>query len=261
MAVSKKSIYYTKMILALLFLMTFIAVAVAEEPIKTNEQEQDEYEYNNLVAGLSQVTNIPVVSDKYIVFTQNFGVRFTGIAFDFEGYKIIHPFQNKINTDFADNVTSRLMFFVLLRNANPVLKDSCRIRYKLIIDGLWSVDPNNPNKEYDLNTGLSVSYIDITGNEALPPVTKVDGNKVTFIYAGNSNQRVRLSGSFCAWDSWIYTLKEMADRPGFYSTTLTLPRGKYEYSYYIGMQSVVDKTNSKRIYTTDGRTLSVITVE
>lgn len=249
-----------KAIFIIIFILTAF-FAIGEEVIKTPEQEQEEYEYNNLVTQLTETTDIPAVTQKYITFTHDFGARFAGIAFDFEGYRIVHPFQNRINTDYDDNVTSRLMFFILARSYNKILSSSCRVRYILIIDGLWTIDTHNPNSEYDPNTGLSVSYIDIKGEDALPPVTKVSGNNVTFIYHGKSGQSVRLTGSFCAWDSWIYTLKENAENPGLYELTLTLPRGKYYYSYYIGMQPLIDDSNSAREYTSDGRTLSTIIVE
>ena len=36
--------------------------------------------------------------------------------------------------------------------------------------------------------------------------------------------------------------------------------GTYYYNYYLGMNSIIDKTNPKKAYTSDGRTTSVIEV-
>ena len=35
----------------------------------------------------------PIVTDDYIIFTADIHNRFVGIAFNFENYKVIHPFR------------------------------------------------------------------------------------------------------------------------------------------------------------------------
>ena len=79
-----------------------------------------------------------------------------------------------------------------------------------------------------------------------------------FIYKGESGQKVNLAGTFTNWDPWIYELKETS--PGLYELELPLPAGKYYYNYYIGLTPVLDNTNPKKIYTKDGRSASVLTV-
>ncbi len=213
--------------------------------------EKDLYEYNNIVAKLETPAE-PVVTENYIVFTEKTGPRFIGIAFDFEDYQKIHPFMLHKNRDAEGAVTNSLMFFILDRPA--FLRE---ISYRLIIDGLWTFDPNNSNSFYDSENGITISKIDI--GETKPEVTRATKeNGAKFIYNGEPGQTVRLGGTFTNWDSWIYELKET--KPGFYELNLPLPTGKYYYNYYLGMNAIVDKTNPNRAYTADGRTTSVIEV-
>ena len=171
---------------------------------------------------------------------------------DFENYKIIHPYQAHVNRGADGNVTGSVLFYVLERP-----KNLSELSYRIITDGLWTADPDNPNNEYDGESGITVSKLDLGGT--LPEATTNNANTgVTFIYNGGRGEQVRLAGTFTNWDSWIYELKET--KPGFYELTLPLPRGKYYYNYYLGMTAVVDKTNPNRVYTQDGRTASVVEV-
>ena len=213
--------------------------------------EKDLYEYNNIVARLD-FPKEPVIMENHIVFTQKTGPRFVGIAFDFEDYQTIHPFMLHKNRDAEGNVTNSLMFFILERP--DFLKE---ISYRLIVDGLWTFDPNNSNCYYDNESGVTISKIEI--NETKPEITnttKESGTK--FVYNGKPGQTIRLSGTFTNWDSWIYELKETS--PGFYELNIPLPAGEYYYNYYLGMNAIVDTTNPRRAYTADGRTTSVIIV-
>ena len=81
---------------------------------------------------------------------------------------------------------------------------------------------------------------------------------VKFIYKGESGLKLNLAGTFTNWDPWIYKLKET--KPGFYELDLPLPRGKYYYNYYVGLTPVLDNTNPEVVYTNDGRSMSVISV-
>lgn len=214
--------------------------------------EKDLYEYNNIIAKLEEPKE-PAITENYIVFTEKTGPRFIGIAFDFENYQKIHPFMLHKNTDSEGNVTNSLMFFILERP-----EFLTEISYRLVIDGLWTFDPNNSNSQYDSETGITISKVYI--NETKPEITRTTKEKGTkFIYSGEPGQTVRLSGNFTNWDSWIYELKET--RPGFYELSLPLPIGKYYYNYYLGMTPIVDKSNPNRAYTADGRTSSVIVVQ
>lgn len=214
--------------------------------------EKDLYEYNNIVAKLEKVQK-PFYTDNYVVFTQNSGPRFVGIAFDFEDYKTIHSFMIHKTRDIDGNITNTIMFYILERP-----QDISEFSYRLIIDGLWTYDPENPNEYFNEESGITLSKINL--GETKPKITGTTKKSGTnFIYNGEPGQTVRLGGNFTNWDSWIYEMQETS--PGFYELTLPLPTGKYYYNYYLGMNAVVDKTNPNRAYTEDGRTASVIVVQ
>ena len=203
---------------------------------------------------LSRITgvNAPQIINDCIVFTAEHKSHFVGIAFDFENFKKIHPFKLRTFRNFDDEETDSWFFYIL-----DIPKDAESISYRLIIDGLWTVDPQNPNSEYNRENGIRLSKVDI--NRETVPVTQIErSNLVHFVYKGQSGQKIRLGGSFTNWDSWIYTLSEV--KPGVYTLDLHLPEGTYYYNFYNGMQSIVDSANPERAYTADGRVASVLKI-
>ena len=228
-------------------------VAVSSFAKKTESiPEKDLYEYNNIVANLVEAGG-PKVLENFIVFTADAGPRFMGISFDFENYKTVHKYERHVLKDVDGNMKKEILFYVLERP-----KKIEHIEYRLVIDGLWTNDPSNELSRYDQNTGLILSCIEL--KDTSPELTELQENSsVKFVYKGEIGLQVRLAGTFTSWDSWIYELSET--KPGFYELTLPLPRGKYYYRYFIGMNSVVDKTNPNRAYAGDGMAASVITVD
>lgn len=223
--------------------------AFAEMP---EQDEIESYELANFMTRLTDVSE-PMVTDKYIIFTAKADARFTGIVFDFEYYSRIHAFQKHNVRDIDGNITCSIMFHILRRP-----KDLTEIQYRLIIDGLWTYDPCNPDRVYDSTSGITLSRVNI--GSTLPVVTNTNPASGTkFIYNGKPGETVRLGGTFTNWDSWIYELEET--KPGFYELDLPLPKGKYYYNYYIGMNAITDRTNPNKAYTEDGRKTSVIIIE
>lgn len=237
-----------KIIAVSLFLSgTFASISAKEAVTET----KDLYDYNNIVYSLEK-PEAPVIKDDYVIFTYQAGPRFVGIAFDFEDYTTIHSFQLKNTRDFEGKITNSILFYLLDKP-----KGLSEIKYRLVIDGLWTADPSNPNKFYDPESGISLSKVKIDSCENYATYYKKDSG-VTFVYKGEEGLNVRLAGNFTNWDSWIYELEET--QPGLYTLNIPLPEGTYYYNYYLGMTSVVDKTNPNRAYTQEGRTASVITV-
>ncbi|MCR5495601.1 MAG: glycogen-binding domain-containing protein [Treponema sp.] len=234
-------------IIAIFLLSAFYIFAEMPE-----QNEIQSYELANLMTKITEVTK-PIITDDWIIFTAKSDSRFTGIVFDFENYNTIHSYQIHNVRDIENNITSSIMFHVQKRPA-----DLTEIKYRLIIDGLWTYDPYNPDIYYDSTSGITLSRVNI--GSTLPIVTNTNAQSGTkFIYNGKPGEKVRLGGSFTNWDSWIYEMEET--KPGFYELDLPLPKGKYYYNYYIGMTAITDKTNPNKAYTEDGRKASVITIE
>ncbi len=194
----------------------------------------------------------PVVNGDYIIFTADPSIRYAGIAFDFEQYQKIHTFkrlvrQNEDNT----NTESYVSFYIL-----HIPQNIQHISYRMVMDGLWTTDPQNKVTVYDPNANLLVSHLEL--QRPVIAETNTSQKTVRFVYEGESGQRIRLSGSFTNWDPFIYELKETSY--GIYELELALPKGTYYYTYYSGIQSFLDETNPERAYTSDGRVASVVTL-
>lgn len=199
----------------------------------------------------------PYEKDGTVVFTADAKSRFTGIAFDFEGYKTIHPFRIHTMRDMDGTAKGSVLFYILHR---PEKAKS--LSYRLVIDGLWTTDPANPDSYYDEKEGISLSRFTFASD--LPQKTAPDAtnasshNIVHFICRAGTRQKIYLAGSFTNWDPWIYEMKETSR--GVYEIALPLPSGTHYYNYYSGMDALTDSTNPNKAYTKDGRVASVITV-
>lgn len=237
-----------KRIGTLLIVSLLALAATAEETIP----EQDLYEYHNTIAEITGV-GAPYLDGDYIIFTAPKTSRYVGIVFDFEGYKQIHAYKLHNTYSFEGDITDSWFFYVL-----PKPKDRALISYRLIIDGLWTTDPNNPNRAFDPEAGIDVSRF------VLPPIVvrnteSVPEGYTRFICFAPPGQKIRLGGTFTNWDSWIYEMVEV--QRGKYQLDLPLPAGTYYYNYYRGITSFIDETNPAKGYTPDGRIASLIEVK
>ena len=70
-----------------LFLIFSLTKISAAAPV-----EYQNYDLDMLLHEITQAGE-PIINDDYIIFTADTNYRFVGIAFDFEDYQIIHPFQ------------------------------------------------------------------------------------------------------------------------------------------------------------------------
>lgn len=242
-------------------LIAFSVALCGHAAAETAAYNDAKYDYDIFVSGISNVS-APILKEDRVVFTADSSSRFTGIAFDFENFRQIHPFSLRKLRDIDGEETESFKFFVL-----DLPKNLTHLQYRLIVDGLWTTDPLNPNIGYDSKTGMKLSQLDLNRHiEPATEVTRADSSgqirigssMVRFVHKGKEGQRIRIAGNFTNWDSWIYELEEV--EPGLYLLELPLNEGTWFYSYYTGISSFVDETNPERAYTPDGRMASVITV-
>lgn len=229
-----------------LFLIFFASNAFAQR----NALPDNTYVYDNLIVSIPG-TGAPFVKDGYVVFTAEQGARNIGIAFDFENYSVIHPFEIRKTRDMDENVTGNLFFYALAIPAHTL-----EISYRLVMDGMWTADPLNPDSYYDAKTGIKISHVFIA--DSFNQETEIRGKNVRFVYHGKPNQTVKLTGTFTNWDPWIYELTET--KPGFYEIDIALREGTYYYNYMIGMTPLLDSTNPNKAYTAEGRRSSVLVI-
>lgn len=209
----------------------------------------DSYFYNQIADGITEVT-APQVYDNYIIFTAT-GNRHAGISFEHENYCKIHSFK-KINGENLKNGKTVLFYIA------DIPEDISEIRYRLVIDGLWSCDPENTDTVFDAVHGMNVSYLKVPVRKTYK--TKVENsNSVKFTYIGEAKKQIKLAGNFNNWDPFMYELTEVV--PGRYEIAINLPKGKWFYSYFSGSTQLPDTTNKNYVYTADGRRASVISIE
>ena len=226
--------------------------AYSKTETKKNSPQPDNWEYNSLVQTIDNVGQ-PYISGNQAIFTASGDAHFVGIAFDFENYRIVHPFSPR-NIRDSENKTIKTFYFYIHRLPDSVQQ----INYRLVIDGLWTTDPQNPLKVYSNDTGLYLSMLDAT--REIPKTTmQLPEGTVRFTYAGTPGQRIRLGGTMTNWDSWIYELQEI--EPGVYQLDLSLPPGTYYYNFFSGMNVIVDRKNPDRVYSPEGKEASKIVVK
>lgn len=212
--------------------------------------ETNQYTIDTLVKGIKQIGK-PYISNGYIVFTAEDNARHVGIAFDFDNYRTIHSFEKLVSYTTDNEERSSILFYLL-----PLPKDSEKISYRMIIDGLWTTDPLNPEKEYNSIARTWTSTITYPSTKEFK--TAINKDSVTFVYEGETGQKIRLAGTFTNWDSFIYYLKET--KLGYYEIEIPLPPGTYYYTFYNGLESILDPNNPDKVFTPEGRSASVITI-
>lgn len=217
-------------------------------------------QYTKLVSRISRVQG-PVVDGKYVTFTADGSARFTGIAFDFEDYKTIHPFQRIVRRDQYgkpekdDSGKLREIILFYIAKVPPATRE---IHYRMVVNGLWSTDPLNADTAYDYDNGMDVSVIPVDYYEVFQ-TNSVKKGEVTFACEAEPGSVVTLAGTFNNWDPFMYEMTEVS--PGKYELSLPLPRGTWYYDYFIGTSQIPDTTNHNHAYTKDGRVASVVTTD
>ncbi|HNY21940.1 MAG TPA: glycogen-binding domain-containing protein [Treponemataceae bacterium] len=216
--------------------------------------------YDKLVSTVSRARE-PVVSGHYVVFTAKGDARFTGIAFEHERYGTIHPFKRivrkgpdgKPEVDASGRNVEPVLFFI-----GEIPPEMDRLRYRIVIDGLWTTDPQNDLSDYDYDNGMMVSVLPVERYEVFE-TSNVSKNAVRFTYEGTPGESITVAGTFNNWDPFMYDLTEVS--PGKYELTLPLPAGTWYYAYFQGTSQLPDQKNHNRVYTKDGRVASVVNVE
>jgi hypothetical protein len=203
----------------------------------------------------------PEILDDGVLFTAPSSSRSVGIAFAHEGFAKIYWFQKlmKVRDDpEAANVKkgdedlyrdSGILF-----HAYPLPPDSRELEYRLIIDGLWTVDPLNPLRRMDERSGIYRSVVILP---EIPQIsTAYDGppGTLSFTCRSSPGETVTVAGDFNGWDPFMYELRETA--PGFYSLVLPLPPGTYHYVFYNRGQRFPDPNNPVKVYTRTGNVVS-----
>jgi len=203
----------------------------------------------------------PEIFEDSVLFTASSAHRRVGISFAHEGYARVYWFrQLMIPRDSSElylkgkrikgvdpNIDSGIMFHIETIPAN--LKN---LDYRMVIDGLWTTDPSNPISVTG-PSGIMESRISLP-EKPKPYLDEAPPGTYRFIYRSSPNELITVGGSFNNWDPFMYELREIS--PGFYTLTLPLPPGNFQYVFFHRGEQVPDPENPKRLYSREGRVIS-----
>ena len=231
-------------------------------------EEIGSYEIVERLLGFSQPM-APQVFEDFIIFTASSSFRRAGVA--------VKEFSSANNNNFKVNWLRQLLVLkdskeLIFEANNPEkYKDSgisfyiykipegvSSVEYRLIINGLWTTDPLNPNVSID-KSGISWSVVSFPTREIKPDPLKGPVGSLCFNFKGPPGETVTVAGSFNNWDPFMYELKE--NTPGHYSINIPLPPGRYQYVFFNKGQRWLDPYNFDRVYTKDGSAASEILIE
>jgi len=208
----------------------------------------------------------PVIVDNAVIFTADSNLRRVGIAFAHENFANVHWYrQLLIPQDYLNPVLlpgeripgpyrdSGIQFHVF-----QIPQNLRELEYRIIINGLWTVDPANPLTRRDPVTGLSLSVLNLPQRQSRPNPLNTLPEGVSFTFNGPPGEIVTVAGNFNSWDPFMYELRE--GPAGVYNLVLPLPPGIYQYIFFHRGERHVDPFNPRRIYARDGSAASEIVV-
>jgi hypothetical protein len=172
----------------------------------------------------------PLVFDDSIIFTyqpQNV-VYFIGARFEHENYSILHKYEKN----------SKGLFILVL----PIPDNVVRLKYRIVVDGLWMEDPFNPEIEEDeLGVRHSLFLLPPKLHKYIISPEILGRGLVKFNLKAQTNTHVFIAGDFNNWDPFIDKLKE--ESPGIYTVTLKLYPGRHYYYFLVNGRRVIDPHN------------------
>jgi hypothetical protein len=201
----------------------------------------------------------PEVYEDAVIFTAPSSNRRVGISFADEGFSKVYWFRKLMVSGNGEEVPkdnktppyrdSGILFYV-----HPIPENARELEYRLVIDGLWTVDPLNPQRRTDRRSGITLSAVVLPEIQRPPSVLNSPPGSLNFTYTAPPGEIVTVAGSFNRWDPFMYELREKT--PGVYSLTIPVPPGVYHYVFFHRGERVLDPYNNNRVYTREGKTAS-----
>jgi len=147
-----------------------------------------------------------------------------------------------------------------------------RIRYRIVVDGLWMADPSNPLREIDeRGDEVSVYTVETEPQRSIVnPEIKAgtaamkDGEstvyRATFTFRGMPGSRVSLVGDFNGWDPFDPDSLMREIRAGVFTATIEVRPGRHYYAYFAEGRKMLDEWNSETGTDPDGRRVNSFVV-
>lgn len=243
-------------------LVFFLSAALVSHA-SVEPEEIDSLEVLGYLLGLSE-PGPPHIVDNMVVFTASSSLRRVGVAFAHEGFSQVHWFRPlMVSEDPLERIRRG-------RRASPY-RDSgiafhifdipeglAQIEYRLIINGLWTTDPSNPNTRRDGISGSTMSVLSVPARQQIQQPFRAQQGGFHFVFRGPPGEVVTVAGSFNNWDPFMYVLRE--GPPGTYSLHIPLPPGRYQYVFFHRGQRLPDPYNPMRVFSREGEIASEIVI-
>lgn len=231
----------------LLRLLAVAALAVSSLPVPAEVGfVVDSLSLHLELAGMKSA-KAPEVLEGSLVLSLSGPYRSVAAAFAHEGFATLHPYER-----------NRQGVFVL---AYPIpLKRTEALEYRVVVDGVWTPDPVNPERLDDPATGLEISVARVPYLSDLHlgvyNILDEDGRTAHFLFRGASGESVTVCGDFDNWDPFIHQMEETS--PGLYRLDLPLPPGRHYYAFVYRGEELPDPLNPVKAANKDGKVVSVL---
>ena len=246
-------------------IFVILMVIASFAPAAAQSSDWETYESVNALLSIRE-PGAPVIHENSVIFTADSSIRRIGVSFAYENFMNTYWFKlllipnDRINPvmlpgekEPSPHKDSGIQFYV--HQVPEHIKD---LEYRLVINGLWTVDPSNPQTIRDPLSGLSYSILKMPQRQNKHNPLKGLPDGLLFVYNGPPGETVTVAGNFNSWDPFMYELKE--GPAGAYSILLPLPPGTYQYVFFHRGQRHIDIANPKRVYARDGKAASEITI-
>lgn len=196
------------------------------------------------------------VLKKGILFTyRNLIAKKVGISGNFSNWKLVPMKRN----DYG-------IFYYIHKLEENNRKNLKEYYYKFFVDGIWLLDPINPNKEFNNSEEVSYFYFEdqekyyLTKTEVLNKKSSThpilpDYYEVEFkiheiqlkrILNKKEIHSVSIVGNFNYWNPYSNFLKK--DEKGIYRWKTNLPKGTYYYNFIVDGEWILDPLNEDSKY-------------
>jgi len=171
--------------------------------------------------------------------------RYVAAVFAHENFRHKHVFYRNRND----------VYFLMY----PIPEGLEQVEYRLVADGLWGRDPQNPVARVD-GGGVPISVFELPEPREAPAESPVlhDERQVEFYFETEPGRRVFVRGSFNNWDPYMHRMEEVS--PGRYRLRLRVPPGTHYYEFVSAGQRLPDPLNEARAYDQEGHRISVVEV-
>ena len=231
----------------------------------------ESYQFIDYMRSISAPDKPEILGDG-VVFTSSSSYQRVGISFAHEGYAKVHWMKRLVYPrDSADFIGSDGK---MVKNLDPTIdsglmfhfekipKNLKNMDYRLIINGLWTTDPFNPDSITG-PSGVVASRVQLSSNPAGTSGISITSGSIPggyrFSFNASPGETITVGGSFNNWDPFMYELWEAS--PGYYTLDIPLSTGTFQYVFFHRGERVVDQNNARKLYARDGRIISEATVE